>query len=413
VRICLIPSTFDGAGSYRLLFPGGYLAERGHEVVLPRWVHLPEQGLDVFENIDVSLREIDADVYVVQQPLDAATLGAIRVLKGLGKTVFGETDDDFRHLPSYHPAREATDPVRHPERNRRIQEECFALCDGLTVSTPALAESYADLSPVVLPNLLHWPMWSDVTPVYEREFRRVRVGWMGGLEWREDDLKVLRGVIGPWLERNPHVEFVAAGDQRVHDFLGVPYGQRVTSARVAFRNMDLAYITAVMDVGLVPLARNRFNEGKSYLKGLEYGACGIPCVATPTQQYEEWVDEGSNGFLASRPSHWLRALDELVADTDLRREMGRASRAKAREFSLDRQGVDGWEKAYGDGHNANASRPRAAVGGVPGVSTGADGSVRASGGGRHRTLWTPDRCGTGSRRWRRRSGCFRSMTTTF
>jgi hypothetical protein len=39
-------------------------------------------------------------------------------------------------------------------------------------------------------------------------------------------------------------------------------------------------------VGLVPLTRGPFNEAKSYLKGLEYAAAGIPFIATPTEEYQ-------------------------------------------------------------------------------------------------------------------------------
>lgn len=373
MKICVIPVTFDAAGCLRLFFPGVQLTGRGHEVTMPPFRHNAQRGVDEFENVDQTLPAIDADVYVFQQPTTRLYLDVIRQLRALGKRVVCETDDDYRHLPASHPerARSLGDP-------RRFQEACYALADGFSVSTPSLAESYAEHSPVVLRNRLHWPMWADVQPVYERETRRVRIGWMGGLEWRHDDLAILRGVVGPWLERHPEVEFVAAGDQRVHDFLGVPAGQRVTTARVAFRNQDLAYTTATMDVGLVPLARNRFNEGKSSLKGMEYAACGIPCVATPTSEYRLWVDDGENGLLASKPSEWVAALDLLVGDQELRRAMGRIARGKARQNTIEEHAGE-WERFYGECVDANAREPRKSAFGVPVERRVADGSGGASG----------------------------------
>jgi glycosyltransferase involved in cell wall biosynthesis len=344
-------------------------------VRLPPYRHDAARAADVFENIDRTLPEIDADVYVFQQPLSHDYLPAIRHLRGLGKRIVCETDDDFRHLPDYHPAKRDV-----PAEARQVQEACYAMSDAFSVSTPSLAETYAEHDPVVLRNRLHWRMWQDVQPVYERETRRVRVGWMGGLEWRRDDLAVLRGVIGPWLEAHPQVEFVAAGDQRVHDFLGVPRGQRVTTARTAFRNMDLAYITAVMDVGLVPLAMNRFNEGKSSLKGMEYAACGIPCVASPTSEYRLWVDEGENGLLTRRPHEWRAALDLLVEDAELRRRMGRAARLKAQEHTIEEHAGE-WERFYGQCVDADAREPRPAARRVQVERRRADGAGRASGDG--------------------------------
>lgn len=371
MRICVIPSTFDAAGCLRLLFPGAYLSERGHDVQVPPFKHNARQGVDEFENVHLSLPAIDADVYVFHQPSSSNYLPVIRELRASGKRIVCDDDDDLRNLPPYHPEH---------GKSVKVLEECYALADAFSVSTPSLAESYADHQPVVLRNRLHWRMWQDVQPVYERETRRVRVGWMGGLEWRHADLAVLRGVIGPWLERHPEVEFVAAGDQRVHDFLGVPYGQRVTTARVAYRNMDLAYTTATMDIGLVPLARNRFNEGKSALKGMEYAACGIPCIASPTSEYRLWVDDGDNGFLASKPRDWTAAMDLLVGDQELRRSMGRTARLKAQEHTIEEHAGE-WERFYGECVDADAREPRPAARGVPGERTSADGPGRAPGAG--------------------------------
>ena len=72
-------------------------------------------------------------------------------------------------------------------------------------------------------------------------------------------------------------------------------------------------MTATMDVGLIPLARDdaadrHFNDCKSDLKGMEYAACGIPCVASPSRPYQAWVQPGVNGYLAETPEQWLRAL---------------------------------------------------------------------------------------------------------
>ena len=363
---------------YRLLSPGAYLAERGYDVQLPPFRHDPRRGLDVFENVHETLPRIDADVYVFHQPTSSEYPPVIRDLRAAGKRVVCDEDDDNRNLPVYHPARRSYQgDTADRRRDVQVLEACYALADAMSVSTPSLAESYAEHSPVVIRNRLHWPMWRDVQPVYERETRRVRVGWMGGLEWRRDDLKVLRGMIGPWLEAHPEVEFVAAGDGRVHDYLGVPYGQRVTTARVAFRNMDLAYTTATMDVGLVPLAENRFNEGKSCLKGMEYAACGIPCVATPTDEYRLWVDDGENGLLAANPSQWRAALDLLVADQEFRRAMGRIARHKASQQTMEGH-VGDWEDFYGECVDADAREPRPAARRVQAVGGSADGPGRAS-----------------------------------
>lgn len=349
MKVCLLPSNFDGAGMYRLLFPGRELRRHGYVAAMPAFrVHQNgKRSLIEFLDLGRVLFEIDADVYVFQQSLDKVAVDLIEQLHDRGKIVVAETDDDFVNVPAYNPAKVGTDPRYFPERNRDWLHQTFRLADAVSVSTPALADVYGSYNTnvSVLRNQLDWAMWEDAPQQHEQDRRRVRVGWMGTVEWRADDLRVLQGVIGPWMERHPNVEFVAAGDSTVHDLLGVPPAQRVTTGETPFHRHDLADITACMDIGLVPLASNTFNEGKSYLKGLEYAACGIPCVATPTAEYRGFVRPGVDGFLAAKPQDWFRCLDELVADDDLRRRMGAEARLKAESLTIQEHWV-GWEAFY-------------------------------------------------------------------
>lgn len=357
---------------------------------------------NVFQDIDRNLPAVDADVYVFQQPQDRDMVTVAKYLQAIGKKVVVETDDDFREIPAYHPVHGQWERRGRELRRGLFQlERMIELADRVVVSTRSIAKSYAEVSPAVVGNLLHWPMWEPVTPVYESRFRRTRVGWMGGLEWRKADLDVLKGWLPGWLEKHPRVEFVAAGDQRVHDYLGIPSGQRVTVARIPFRNMDLPYITATMDVVLVPLARNRFNDGKSALRGMECGAVGIPCIASPTVEYRAWVEPFENGFLAKTPAEWVKALELLVGYPNERHRMGENARRKAREWSLDRHGSvwsDFYRLVVGGGVDADGQRSGGDAGGMRGDGSGADGPGGASGGGGRRRLWAaedPEPAGAG------------------
>jgi glycosyltransferase involved in cell wall biosynthesis len=191
-------------------------------------------------------------------------------------------------------------------------------------------------------------MWENARQQSEVERRRVRVGYMGDARWHSGDLKELRGVLGPWLERNPNVEFVAVGgspSSAVHDLLEVPPGQRVNVQETEFHRGDLADITACFDIGLVPLARNSMNECKSHLKGLEYAACGIPTIAAPTESYQWWATQTNSVILARKPKDWTDALDTLVNGDEYRRAAGRWARKAASEHTIQRH-YGAWEAVY-------------------------------------------------------------------
>lgn len=328
------------------MFPARQLADRfGWSVSLPiKHVYRQPNGIVVvdFGNLDPETIRVDADVYVFQRPQDPAVCEIVRSLRRQGAVVVGEIDDWYFDVPTGNDGR-ALDPTE--------MHKTFAACDVLTCATPELAEGYQRLNPNthVLRNYLDWEMWEDARPQYEVERDRVRVGWMGDARWHRDDLKVIRGVVGPWLEHNPQVDFVAAGDPTVHDILGMPEAQRVSYGGVPFSSGRLPEITATMDIGLVPLAENRFNDCKSHLKAMEYAACGIPCIASPAREYADyWLagdDNGRVGFLATRPRDWRRALDMLVQDDVLRRQMGQAARAKAAEHTI-QDNAWRWDEFY-------------------------------------------------------------------
>lgn len=346
-----MPSDWDGSGHYRCLHPARELLRRGHSVVVAPHRKVPQgprRMVPVYGAQDRAGNMVPIDLVMQGMTFDALVMqqrrepGIAEWLERAGWPVVVDSDDAWFDVPAYNPA------SLKPSGERANMVKQLRVAAAMTVSTPELAVMYEPFCPdvTVVRNSLDWGMWENVTPVYEKEWRRVRVGYMGHADWHSGDLRVLAGVLGPWLERNPQVEFVAAGDPAVHDLLGVPRAQRVSVAGTEFWHGDLCDITACFDIGLVPLARNRMNECKSHLKGLEYAACGIPVIATPTESYDWWLNEvGAPGFQASKPKHWTDALDLLVNDAELRLEMGRQARRVASEQTVDRY-ADQWESVY-------------------------------------------------------------------
>lgn len=83
-----------------------------------------------------------------------------------------------------------------------------------------------------------------------------------------------------------------------------------------------------LDVGIMPLPDEPWARGKCGFKLIQYMAAGLPVVASPVGMNREIVEHGVNGFLAEDEGAWVRAIDRLRADPELRRRMGRAGRAK-------------------------------------------------------------------------------------
>lgn len=297
-----------------------------------------------------------ADVYVFGNPVFAAALEFARALPPYGRGLVVDLDDDILDPPLGNPAYWGTNPRNAKARDAGIDRSLLPAlldrADVVTVATPALQAKYLEFAPDVrvLRNRLDWEMFTDVEPAYERERERVRVGWYGTLAWRKSDLDVLRGVIAPWLEQNPHVDFAVIGPkpEDTHDYLGVPAGQRMSFP--GWRDLkDLVPVLGEIDVGVVPLHESFFNECKSALKGMEFNAAGVPVIASPTGEYERWLDGGVGGFTARTPAEWRGYLDLLTKDHIIRRDLGRLARDRAQQHTIQEhrhEWVTAWSDAF-------------------------------------------------------------------
>lgn len=80
------------------------------------------------------------------------------------------------------------------------------------------------------------------------------------------------------------------------------------------------------DVGIMPLTDGPWERGKCGFKIIQYQACGVPVVASPVGANRDIIVDGVNGLLASDTEEWVRALDLLRSDGELRRRLGSAGR---------------------------------------------------------------------------------------
>jgi glycosyltransferase involved in cell wall biosynthesis len=79
---------------------------------------------------------------------------------------------------------------------------------------------------------------------------------------------------------------------------------------------------AKITVGIVPLLESKFNDAKSYLKGMEYAACGVPFVASPTPEYRLLNNEGLGLLATDKSKSWKRHVKRVLETPAMQQEMG-------------------------------------------------------------------------------------------
>jgi len=81
-----------------------------------------------------------------------------------------------------------------------------------------------------------------------------------------------------------------------------------------------------IDIGVYPLVQDEWVLGKSGLKAIQYMAFGLPTVATNVGTTPRIIKHMANGWLVKTDEEWIDALETLIKNPELRRNMGEAAR---------------------------------------------------------------------------------------
>jgi glycosyltransferase involved in cell wall biosynthesis len=83
---------------------------------------------------------------------------------------------------------------------------------------------------------------------------------------------------------------------------------------------------AGFDIGVMPLPKNRWTEGKCSYKALQYMAAGVPVVATDWGYNRQVIDDYRTGLLAKDNDQFHTRIKELIDSPELAKRVGNAGR---------------------------------------------------------------------------------------
>lgn len=249
-------------------------------------------------------------------------------------TMVWETDDD---LWAVDPVNKRAHKIFTPQFLKGL-EFCVRTSRLVTVTNDHLAERMSRFNPNVrvVPNMI-----DAALPKMTRTRRdKVTVGWAGGDSHRRDLARII----------TPLHRIIRSTDAQVHtigqDFTSTLKLPQDRHRHTGWETSLIKYYSRIdFDIGLAPLEDTLFTRSKSYVKALEYGALGIPVIASDVGPYREYVEDGVTGFLVRKESEWIDRIRLLYDDADLRERMGAAAKAKAVLHTIE-AGVGMWEDVY-------------------------------------------------------------------
>lgn len=281
----------------------------------------------------VDLQRYDPDVVLLQRQYHDDQLAAMQRLKRFSRAFkVYELDDYLPGLPpkSVHREQLPGDVLRRLQR-------ALQMVDRFVVSTPALADACAGFHAQirVVENRLPVGWWKKLQG-QRRCSARPRVGWAGGVG-HAGDLELIAEVVKT-LAREVDWVFFGMCPERLRPYV------REFHPGVDIEHYPAALAALNLDLALAPLEQRLFNECKSNLRLLEYGACGFPVICSDVGSYRGDLPVTR---VKNRSQDWLEAIRAHLADRDASEAMGDALRAAVHQrWMLEGEALSEWSRAW-------------------------------------------------------------------
>lgn len=152
---------------------------------------------------------------------------------------------------------------------------------------------------------------------------KVVLGWIGSAStsrYLEAKLPLLDQI----LRRYKNVSLKVVSDKAV-SYPGMDITNKSWSTQ-----SELADLQS-FDIGLMPLADDKWTRGKCGFKLLQYFAVGTPAVASPVGINTQIAEDGVCGFLVNSDQQWLDRIGQLIQNQELRRSMGLSGRKRVEQ----------------------------------------------------------------------------------
>ncbi len=306
-----------------------------------------------------------ADILVLRQVVEPDLLPVVEARRRAGRLTVYELHDHVLSPQAYTGAAAlAKNPL-----SRSLSCQLGARAHAIQFASPALERTFAHLQPPTRRAVFASQLW-DLPPARAASRgRRLWLGWSGSL-CNLEDLKWVMPAVRAAMARHPQLGFSVSAPDTILPALSPLFAGLPASRVRQIPASDGARFLDGLDLGLCPLLPTDFNRCRSDVKLLELAARGIPALCSDVGPYRAAITSGSNGLLFRGLEELRVLLDRLLADGELRAELGQAARA---QLALGRRQLDHaparlfqyrrWQQLAHDEAAGAAPRETAATGG--------------------------------------------------
>jgi glycosyltransferase involved in cell wall biosynthesis len=304
----LIQGYSVAASRYRVLQYLPYLESNGVTATVSLYPRTLKANLQLFKN----LPEYDI-VFLQRKRFNQPRLG---LLRRRANRIIYDFDDSVMYRNS-----KSKNPISQSRKQRFIQ--MIKASDFVIAGNDFLKNQVLPINA----NVETIPTSIDQERYGPKDYRikkeRVTLGWIGD-HGSIHYLEKMRPIFERLGERYLHVELKIVCDTFFD-------GERIKVVKKPWTPEEEITDLQSFDIGVMPLVDDPWSWGKCGLKIIQYQGVGVPVVCTPVGVNQDLVEDGVNGFWATKPEEWEEKLSILIEDPNLREKMGKEGRKKVIE----------------------------------------------------------------------------------
>lgn len=277
--------------------------------------------LDVIDEKALNLHEHPFDILVFSKHTSAVSLELSEKARSIGKTVIYDIDDFLPAFPSY----SGGQMIKERIASIRKHTEIASIVTTATSFLKEKIDEFFQITSQLAPN--------GINVERHAKYLKPKKGNLKIVFTNADLIKIdnfkndFFKLMNSFLRNNTSVEFdiITDPNDEMNNFLRFNNLGNVSWFEHKRLLAENAY-----DLAITPLGGTEdfesllFNSCKSPIKYLEYGALYIPGIYSKTPIYENVITNNETGILvANTPEEWSDALQRLIADSQLRRQIAK------------------------------------------------------------------------------------------
>lgn len=301
-----------------------------HRLWIPHGNMAKNHGVEISQINEIDTAEIEFlqehDLVIANRFISKTgdQVGVINKLKAAGVPYVLDLDDDYI-IPEWHVLRQAAKQMNHSSQIKLAAQNAVAVTTTHELLADAIKKELGQSNVFIVPN--------GIDP-NEEQFKindvkkdKIAFGWSGSVTHFEDVLEMFEGLLSMY-KNHENFNVVYGGYER--EDLTSQAIAGILSAKGAAKSDQFNFYAAsevgkyalfydAIDVALIPLRNNRFNNMKSNLKMLEAGFKKKAVIVSNVWPYTSIIN--NNCLKVKHKNDWYRKMTKLLQNPNMISEL--------------------------------------------------------------------------------------------